>query len=107
MDQKTTTEDVPEGEIPFTSFKKKVVKTDEKGGFFGSSSYAGSYSHGSVGPILCGNHGENDAELLPEFSFDDEKRRSIGSVFDEIMTAERKILQRTSDLMNSIFESWW
>lgn len=105
MDEKTTTEDVPEGEIPFTSFKKKVIKTDKNSGFFGSS-YAGSFSTGNIGSVL-GENVDEDAENLTEFDFDGEKG-SIGTLFDDIMSTQRKILQSTSDIMHSLFgEKWW
>ncbi|KAG4068425.1 hypothetical protein HA402_007945 [Bradysia odoriphaga] len=108
LGEETTTEDVAEGEIPFKSFSKKVAKTDKNGAFFGSS-YAGSYSHG--GPILLGNVGEEVKESITDFYFGGEKG-SIGSVFDDIMSAQRRILKSTTqsvnDLMKTIFgNSWW
>ncbi|XP_037030874.1 uncharacterized protein LOC119070572 isoform X2 [Bradysia coprophila] len=110
LGEETTTEDVAEGEIPFMSFSKKVVKTGKNGAFFGSS-FAGSYSHGNVGPILHGNAGEDVEESFTDFDFGGEKG-NIGSVFDDIMSAQRRIITSTtqgiSDMMKTIFgKRWW
>lgn len=105
MAEETTTDEVPDGKIPFTSITRKTVKADDSGTYIG-----GSYASKSIAHVNLGGDGTTaidfvpvDAEVapedVPEFDFDFDK---IWSVFDK----QKKILKETSGLFDDIFGAW-
>lgn len=102
--EETTTEEVPDGEIPFTSIKRKTVNGENSGTFFGGSYSEAAIAHGSVGkdgkPIV--NFVPVDVDTESEFDFGAKFDR-ISEVFDK----QREIFEETGKFFGKLFGKWF
>lgn len=95
LDERTTTEDIPDGQIPFTSIKRKSVNvgTSGTGGIY--------YAESSIAREAVGGDGTSKIDFVPidgdAFDFD-----KISSVFDK----QKEIVEETTGFFKKIFGEW-
>lgn len=103
MKEENTTEEVPEGVIPVTSFSRKTLNGDNYGAYYG-----GSYVAKSFGSAKVGDDGVTEINFVPVDGVTDSELGfgKIWSDIDEELNRQREVFKKTGKLFERLFGNW-